>query len=115
MKKLPSNDPERVARILSARRAIAVDTHALDEQVREKQQRQELEAKARCVEEQAWSARWQAVEERYAQRQAAYRARMVAYRAELCAQMDAKRRAARCDTSVSMGPGYMDGFETSHR
>ena len=116
MKKLASDDPERVARILCDReRTIGVDTHALYNQVMEKHQRLEEEARERQKADEAWSARWRLVEEKEAQRQAAYQARMIAYRTELSEQIEAKRRAAGPDNGMATGPGFMDGFEKSHR
>ena len=114
MKRLASDD--RTARILSDRlRTIGVDKHALDEQVVEKQQRMEREARERHQADAAWSAAWLAVEENHARRQAAYQERMVAYRAELHAQIDAKRIASGRDKDMIGGAGFMDGFQKSHR
>ncbi len=114
MKRLASDD--RTARILSDRlRTIGVDRHALDEQVLEKQQRLEREARERHQADEAWSAAWQTVEENHARRQAAYQERMAAYRAELHAQIEAKHRDAGRDQDTVVGTGFMDGFEKSHR
>ncbi len=116
MKRLASDDPPRTARILSDRqRTIGVDRHALDEQVLEKQQRLEREARERHQADEAWSAVWRSVEENHARRQAAYQERMVAYRADLHAQIEAKRLASRRDEGVGVEAGFMDGFEKSHR